>query len=267
MNKFIHLHTHSNFTEGNSTLKLEDLVIKTKEYGMSSTALCDSGTIDGFSSFSKMCEKSDIKPIFGCGFYHAVGSRKDPKGRNHLVLIAYDQTGMENLKKMCEIAKKEGYHNGKAHIDDELLKKYNEGLICLTGGLGGEIDKAIIAGDIDKAIKRVLFFADLYPGNFYLELQNHGSEKNKIAMNGLIELSKKLQFPVVCSQGAFYLNKEDAQKCNELRTLNGKKELYGSEYYYKSADEMIELFKDHPQAISNTLKIAEQCEHIDQSLL
>lgn len=235
------------------------MVKKAKEYGMAATALVDSGTIAGFKEFTKSCNKYDVKPIYGCGFYLAKGSRRAPEGRSHLVLLVYNEKGMINLTKLDEHAQKEGMYEGKAHIDDELLKIYHEGLICLTGGLGGDIDKHIIDWDLDSAIKRASFYKSIYGDNFYLELQDHGNEKNIRALEGLYTINQETAIQMLVSQGAFYLNDEDADKCNNLRKKYGNKTLCGHEYHFKSPEEMNTLFKGYPKALANTERIAEQC--------
>ncbi len=164
---FVHLHTHTIYTSGNSLLTIDDLVRSVKSNGGRATAIVDSGTIAGFAEFSEACEQYGVYPIFGCGFYLAIGSHKNPTGRSHLVLLAKNKIGFENLHKLDEIAQSDGFRSNKAHIDDDLLKKYSDGLICLTGGLGGDIDQLIVADDFDAAERRANFTARFLPLDFW----------------------------------------------------------------------------------------------------
>jgi len=259
MKNFTHLHTHTVCTTGNSNLEIEDLVRASSEFGMNAAAIVDSGNIDGFADFSSLCEIFGIQPIYGCGFYLAANTRFDPQGRSHLVLLVYSEKGMENLQKLNDVAFKEGLFEGKAHIDDELLEKYCEGLICMTGGNGGDIDKLILGGDYDSAKARALYYKSIFGSIFYLELQDHGLEKNKIAMNGLLRISGECGIQAIATQGAFYLTRECAAQCNELRIENGNKQLDGDQCYLKSSVEMCKLFEDYPDALENAGKVARQC--------
>lgn len=259
MNRFIHLHTHTVHTRGNSTLAVDALVRRTYEYGMSATAMVDSGTVAGFEEFTVACRKSGVRPIYGCGFYLAAGSHRAPIGRSHLVLLARNERGFQNLIRLDGRARVEGFHDGKAHIDDQLLASDSDGLVCLTGGLGGDIDKLLVVGKFEAAVQRAEFYRNIFGPDFYLELQNHGSAKNQLAMDGLRAISRQTGIPLLVSQGAFYLDPADAAACNVLRQKNGNKPLIGEGYYLRSADEMCELFKDDPVALENTLRVADRC--------
>ena len=259
MNKFIHLHTHTVFTRGNSTLEIDDLLKKCVNDGVATTAIVDSGNIDGFDLFTQKCEEYGIKPIYGCGFYVTDGSRFDDGGTvSHLVLLVKDSTGMKNLKTLSELSFKEGFAKNKARIDDELIQKFSEGLICFTGGLGGDVDKAIAAGDLEKAEHRIKFYHSVFGSDFYLELQNHGLEKNRVSIDTLVKFSEELNISTIATQGSFYLNLEDAEGCNILRRENGNRELSGNDCYFKNSDEMLALFADYPQALENVQKVVKQ---------
>lgn len=259
MNPFIHLHTHTVCTAGNSTIEIEDMVRLASEFGMKATAIVDSGNISGFDRFTRLCRQYDIDPIYGCGFYLAENTRFDPQGRSHLVLLVYSDEGMANLVELNRLAFAEGFHCSKAHIDDELLEKYRDGLICLTGGNGGDIDKFIISGDLVSAKRRALYYQSIFGDNFYLELQDHGLEKNRIAMEGLLQIGGECNIATIATQGAFYLTQEDAVKCNELRFTSGNKALAGDQCYFKDSEEMLELFTAYQEAINNTSSVAKQC--------
>lgn len=254
-----HLHTHSLHTKGNSTLELEALVKRSKEFGMSHVALVDSGNVDGFGEFENLCSQYQVKPIFGCGFYHTSGC--DGK-RNHLVLLAKNCIGLKNLKELVRLSFEENFYDQKPHITDAWLESFSEGLICLTGGLGGELDKLINSKSNDLAKMRAQFYQQIFGDDFYLELQNHGFEKNKTAIQGLVHLSKALKIELVVTQGAFYLDAKDAASCNTLRENSGNKPLLGSEFYYKSPQEMECLFSAFPKAMINISSIVKKINYI-----
>lgn len=257
MLEFRHLHTHTTFTAGNSTLEVDELVRRAAELGMDATAIVDSGTIEGFDEFTRACAEHGVEPIYGCGFYLAKGPRRAPEGRTHLVLLVKNQTGMEKLEQLVERSFAEGFH-GKPHIDDELLRLHHDGLVCLTGGLGGDVDKLIVSGQLEHARKRARFYRSVFGEDFYLELQDHGRERNRIALTGLDRLSHELRIPTVVTQGAFYLDRADASRCNALRETHANKPLAGCEYYFKSATEMHALFAGNPAALETTGILAEQ---------
>ena len=259
MKPFIHLHTHSNYTLGNSTLSIEQLVNAVKADGATATALVDSGTIAGYPEFTRACSDAGIQPIYGYGAYLAKGSHTAPQGRTHLVMLAFNPQGLENIKTLDHIAQSSGLHGGKAHIDDALLAEHKEGLIVLTGGLGGEIDKLIVADELDAATERARFFQTLFGANFYLELQDHGSTKNQKAIAGLLAISKATGIPTLVSQGAFYLKCSDANGCNTLREGNGNKLLKGEQYHLRTSAEMYETFAAYPDALENSARVAQQC--------
>ncbi len=259
MDKFIHLHTHTVFTRGNSTLEIEDLLQKCARDGVSATAIVDSGNIDGFEIFTEKCREYGIQPIYGCGFYVADSSRNDESATvSHLVLLVKNPIGIKNLKTLSEISFKEGVVKNKARIDDELIRKYADGLICFTGGLGGDVDKAIATGNLEKAEQRIRFYHEVFGDDFYLELQDHALEKNRQSIEALMDFSEKLNIPTIATQGSFYLNREDAEGCNALRRENGNRELPGTDCYFKTSDEMLALFADYPEALENVQKVAAQ---------
>ncbi len=254
-----HLHTHSIHTKGNSTLELNALLKRSQEFGMSHVALVDSGNIDGFDEFEVLCKEHQITPIFGCGFYHTSGL--DGK-RNHLVLLAKNSLGLKNLKELVRLSFKEHFFDQKPHITDDLLKVLSSGLICLTGGLGGELDKLLVAKSNSLAKKRAQFYQNIFEDDFYFELQNHSLDKNRTAIQGLVQLSKVLNVQLVVTQGAFYLDVTDAEQCNVLREKNGNKPLVGSEFFYKSPQEMECLFRAFPKAMFNINAIIRKIDYL-----
>lgn len=256
-----HLHTHSVYTKNNATLTLDQLVNKTVEYGQSATALVDSGSIAGFGEFTALCRKSGIQPIYGCGFYHRTNlTDHTVTTTNHLVLLAKDETGFENLCALAEAAEKYNMIDGKPHIDDLQLSAFRHGLICLTGGAGGEINKLLKADDWATAEQRAIFYHKLYGRDFYLELQDHGQVTDAPTNEKLVKLGKNLNIQRVVSQGAFYAEPSDAEACNQLRAEYGNKTLNGSDYDYKSPDAMAERFKAYPDALANIQVILDQID-------
>jgi len=257
-----HLHTHSIYTKGNSTLQLADLVARAKSYGMSHTALVDSGNIDGFKSFAQICKTEEVLPIFGCGFYHCSGLTDSI---NHTVLLAKNEKGFKNVTALVEKSKSQIVGN-KPTITDEQLSEFSNDLFCLSGGLGGEIDKLIIAKSYQLAESRILFYQSLFGPDYYLELQDHGLEKNRIALTVLKKMAHNLKVETVVTQGAFFLDRKDFTTCNQLRQENGNKLLPNDNFLFRSPQEMECLFRSTPKSLLNINKIVDQIEQFSINL-
>jgi DNA polymerase-3 subunit alpha len=271
--KFIHLHVHSHYSLLDGLAKIDELVDKAKEFGMDSLALTDHGAMYGAIEFYRKCLTAGIKPIIGAELYLTLGSRFDKTAgksdiRYHLVLLAKNKIGYRNLIKLVTKSHLEGFYY-KPRIDKELLEKYHEGLIFLTSCLQGEIPNAILAGDWAKAKATTLEYKKIFgKDNFYLEIQDHPNEIDQVRANeGLIKLAKELKLPLVATNDVHYLNKEDADVHDVLlciqtaHTVEEKERLSmkGEDYSLKSPEKMIRAFKKVPEAIANTLKIAEKC--------
>ena len=271
--KFSHLHIHSHYSLLDGLIKIDELVAKAKEQGSTSLAITDHGVMYGVIEFYQKCKKAGLKPIIGVEAYLAPVSRLDKvikaDERNyHLVLLAKNQAGYKNLIKLTSIAHLEGFYY-KPRIDWEVLKKYHEGLIALTACLIGEIPQLIIAEKFDKARKRILEYSELFgPENFYLELQHHPNLEHQAEVNqALINFSRELNLPLIATNDIHYLNKDDDEPQDVLLCLQTKKKkedrdrmiMLGGDYSFRSAKEMIEVFKEVPEAISNTQKITEAC--------
>lgn len=271
--KFVHLHTHSHYSLLDGLIKIDDLVKVVKESGATYAALTDHGVMYGVIEFYQKCKKAGIKPIIGVEVYLTLGSRLDKNSRTeeknyHLILLAKDIVGYKNLIQLTTIAHLEGFYY-KPRIDWETLTKYKDGLIALTACLAGEISRLILSGKLEKCEKRLLEYQELFgDGNFYLELQHHQNYPEQIKVNQqLIEFSKKLNIPLVATNDVHYLNKEDDEAQDILLCLQTKKKkedqnrltMVGENFSFRSNQEMQEFFKDTPEAISNTVKIAEQC--------
>ncbi|MBI1888487.1 MAG: DNA polymerase III subunit alpha [Candidatus Spechtbacteria bacterium] len=272
--KFTHLHTHSHYSLLDGLSKIPDLLDCTKELGMDSIAITDHGVLYGNIEFYKEAKKRGIKPIFGMETYVAARSMHDKQPniddtRYHLTLIVKNNIGYKNLITLSTKSHLEGFYY-KPRVDKNLLREYREGLIALSGCLNGETAKAILAARIDEAEKIILEYRDIFGrDNFYLELQHHPNIPEQGKVNtALIEFSKKLSIPLVATQDSHYLHKEDAEahdillaiqtgeKANdEHRSLSMKDE----DFSLTSPEDMAEAFKDCPEALENTQKIAEQC--------
>jgi DNA polymerase-3 subunit alpha len=271
--KFTHLHTHSHYSLLDGLAKIDDLLNRAGELGMDSLALTDHGVMYGAVEFYQKAKAKNIKPIIGVEAYVAANSRhnKNPgvdDKRNHLVLLAKDQTGYKNLMKLTTLAHLEGFYY-KPRIDKEILEKYSQGIIATSACLAGEIPQIILSKNIKKAEETIKEFQEIFgQENFYLELQDHPTIKELNKINeGLIELSKKTKAPLVAANDIHYLNKEDDRAqdilmCIQMnKTVSDKNRLsmLGEDYSMKSPETMIEHFKHIPEAIDNTQKIVSEC--------
>ena len=225
----------------------------------------------GCVDFYKAAKKAGVKPIIGCEVYVATRTRFDKvnriDGSNHLVLLCKNETGYKNLIKMVSAGFTEGFYN-KPRVDHELLEEYHEGLICLSACLAGEIPQALLAGDYEKAKNLARYYEDLFgKGNYYIEIQDHGLDEQRTVLPLLVRLSRETGIPLVATNDAHYLEKEDSRMQHILiciqtnKTVNDDDVLeFGTdEFYVKSTDEMYELFSAWPEACENTNRIAEMC--------
>jgi DNA polymerase-3 subunit alpha len=272
--KFVHLHNHTHYSLLDGLTKVDELIQAAKDDEAPAVAITDHGSMYGVIEFYEKCKKAGIKPIIGVEAYLAPGSRLDKTSRDeernyHLLLLAKNLEGYKNLIKLTSSAHLEGYYY-KPRIDWEILKKYSRGLIASTACLAGEIPRLILADKIEKAKKRIKEYNDLFgQGNFYLEIQNHPDLEGQEEVNKkIIELGRELNIPLIATNDIHYLNSADYDVQDVLLCLQTKKkkgdqnrmEMHGGDYYYKSAKEMAEAFKNIPEALENTLKIAEMCE-------
>lgn len=270
--KFTHLHVHSHYSLLDGLAKIDDLINKAKELKMDSLALTDHGVFYGAIEFYKKAKKAGIKPIIGAELYIAPEGRhfKRPhidKERWHLVVLAKDKTGYQNLIQLVTRAHLEGFYY-KPRVDKELLRKYSKGLVAMSACLRGEISQTILAGDIKKAEKIALEYQDIFgAGNFYLELMSHDNfEEQRKTNKALKEISKKTGIPVVATNDVHYINPEDAEAQEVLmciqtnNTIEDENRLtMDDDFSMKSQEEMIKSFKKTPEAIENTQKIAKKC--------
>jgi len=252
--------------------RIKDLIKRTKELGMDSIAITDHGVMYGVVEFYKEAVNSGVKPILGCEVYTAKRTRHDKQGNidsepGHLVLLAKNNQGYKNLMKIVSIGFTEGFYY-KPRIDFEVLERYSEGLIALSACLSGDVPKALLNNDFEKAKKIALKFNDIFgKDNFYLEIQSNGIEEQKLVNSQLIKLSKETGIPLVATNDAHYLRKEDARAHEILLCIQTGKSINdedrmkfpSDDFYVKSPEEMEEFFVNIPEAISNTVKIAEMC--------
>ncbi len=269
---FVHLHLHTEYSLLDGACRIDRLFQSAKNLGQSAVAITDHGVMYGAIEFYKTAKKYSIKPIIGCEVYIAPGSRFDKKRGeytpyNHLILLCKNNKGYENLIKLVSLGFTEGFYS-RPRIDREILEKYSEGLIALSACIAGEIPSAILYGEKEKARETAKYYKNLFgQDNFYLELQNHGIKEQLIVNKGLVELSRELDIPLVCTNDVHYINKEDSKMQEVLLAIGtGKKigdedlmSFETEEFYLKSADEMYALFREHPEALSNTVKIANMC--------
>ena len=268
---FTHLHLHTEYSLLDGACRIEGLMQRVKALGQTAVAITDHGVMYGCVDFYKAAKKAGVKPIIGCEVYVATRTRFDKvnriDGSNHLVLLCKNETGYKNLIKMVSAGFTEGFYN-KPRVDHELLEEYHEWLICLSACLAGEIPQALLAGDYEKAKNLARYYEDLFgKGNYYIEIQDHGLDEQRTVLPLLVRLSRETGIPLVATNDAHYLEKEDSRMQHILiciqtnKTVNDDDVLeFGTdEFYVKSTDEMYELFSAWPEACENTSRIAEMC--------
>ncbi|MEA2077662.1 MAG: DNA polymerase III subunit alpha [Candidatus Marinimicrobia bacterium] len=279
MANFVHLHTHSDYSTLDGAQKIKTIVKMAKEMELPAVALTDHGNMFGAIELANEAQRAGIKPIFGCEMYIARGSHhdhisiKEEEGKYfHLVLLAMNETGYKNLMKLSSIGFLEGFYY-KPRVDKELLRKYNEGLIATSACIRGEAAVAARVKGYDEAKKAALEYTDIFPGRFYLEIQRHGLPEEDIVNDVFIKVSKETGIPLVCANDAHYAKREhfeahDALLCigtaSNISDVNRMK-YANDQFYYKSPEEMAQLFHDVPEALENTVKIAEQCNFIPET--
>ncbi|MDR1434678.1 DNA polymerase III subunit alpha [Candidatus Endomicrobiellum devescovinae] len=282
--EFVHLHNHTEYSLLDGACRLTDdkgkpgelFNLIAKEYKMPALAITDHGNMYGAMEFYWAAKQSGIKPIIGCEVYVAPKSRfdknidrnaEDGGNYNHLTLLAKDFEGYQNLMRIVSIGFTEGFYY-KPRVDKEVLRKYNKGIIALSGCLAGEVAASLLKGNFDKAEKAASEHRDIFgKDNFYLEIMDNGLEEQKKIIPDLLELSKKITIPLVATNDCHFLRKSDAKIHDILlcigtgRTLNDPKRLkFDSDlFYYRSAEDMAKTFEYIPQSLKTTLEIAEKC--------
>lgn len=271
--KFIHLHTHSHYSLLDGLSKVDDMAKMAKELGMPAIGLTDHGAMYGAIDFYTACVKNGIKPIIGVEVYVANRShlQKEPhidNKRYHLTLLAKNNAGYHNLIKLTTIAHLEGYYY-KPRVDKDLLRAHAEGLIALSGCPGGELGRAIQSENKEAAEEVIREYQSIFGSeNYYLEIMHHPDvEFFEDWRKSLIELSRKLNIPMVATQDSHYLRPDDAVAHKTLVAISTNTDIGDTaifsgkgEYHFLSTEEALERFKDIPDAVENTEKIAERCD-------
>ncbi len=270
---FTHLHVHTEYSLLDGSNKIKEYVKRVKELGMNSAAITDHGVMYGVIDFYKACKAEGINPILGCEVYVAPNSRFDKEltgGEDryyHLVLLAENNKGYENLMKIVSRGFTEGYYY-KPRVDMELLQEYHEGIIALSACLAGEVQRYIQKGLVDEAKKTALKYQDCFgKGNYFLELQDHGLPEQKLVNTTLLQMSKELDIPMVVTNDVHYTYADDVKPHDILLCLQTGKKLSdedrmryeGGQYYVKSEEEMKGLFPYAWEAVENTQRIADRC--------
>ena len=270
--KFAHLHTHTEYSLLDGSAKIKGIIARAKELGMDSIAITDHGVMYGVIDFYKEARAQGVKPILGCEIYVASGSRHNKENARsnfyyHLVLLAENDTGYHNLMRLVSYGFTEGFYY-KPRVDIELLKEYHEGLIALSACLAGPVAKNLLETTYETAKEQALIYNEIFGnGNFYLELQDHGMAQQKQINPLLIKMSKETGIPLVCTNDIHYIQSDDAKAHEILLCIQTQKTIYdddrmiyeGNQFYLKSAEEMAALFPHVPEAMENTVKIAERC--------
>ncbi len=270
---FVHLHVHSEYSLLDGACRLDGLIRRVKELGQTAVAVTDHGVMYGLVDFYKAAKKQGIHPILGCEVYVAARSRHDKvhgidNEHHHLVLLCENETGYANLVRLVSTAWTDGFY-GKPRVDEELLTQYHEGLIALSACLAGKIPTALRRGNYELAKQTAQRYRELFGAdNFFLEIQDHGLQEQTVVNEGIIRLSRETGIPLVCTNDAHYLSREDARMQKVLLCIQTNTTVdeptdmafETDEFYIKSEEEMRSLFPTLSEAFDNTQKIADRCQ-------
>lgn len=269
--EFCHLHLHTEYSLLDGSGKIGKLMKAAKDLGMKSIAITDHGVLYGLVDFYKSAKENGIKAILGCEVYVVAKSMhiKQPDKENsnhHLVLLVKNETGYENLMKIASSASIEGFYY-KPRVDHEYLREHSEGLIALSACLGGEVQSWQLKDNYEKAKEVALLYKEIFHGDFYIELQNHGMEEQKKVNEENIRLAKETGIPLVATNDVHYIKREDSKAHDILMCIQtgktvddpNRRRYPSDQFYLKSAEEMWDMFSYIPEALENTIKIADQC--------
>ena len=271
MTDFVHLHVHTEYSLLDGACRVKNLVELVKNMGMKAVAITDHGNMYATIPFYDACKKAGIKAIYGCEFYVCddLHNKSGKPKLAHLILLAKDEVGFRNLSLLNSISFVEGFHF-KPRIDYKTLKEHSEGLICCSACLAGDIPQALLKGMDQKAEEIALMLRDMFaPGDFYIEVQDHGILEEREIYPKLCALAKKIGVKTVATNDCHYLQKEDAEaqdilmcvQMGKLVTDEDRLKFPTNEFYFKTGEEMQELFPDNKEAIESTLEIAEKCNY------
>lgn len=269
-NSFVHLHVHSEYSFLDGACRLKEISRYAAKIGQPAIALTDHGVMYGAVDFYKDALEQGIKPIIGCEVYVAVHSHFSGNIKSdscHLILLCENNTGYQNLMKLVSLAYTDGSGN-KPIVNEEILEKHTEGLICLSGCLNGKIARLLLNGEYENAKNTAEYYRHIFgESNYYIEIQNHGIREQLEILPMLKRISQETGIPLVATNNVHYIKKEDAEIQKMLLCIKHKKTIFDlnseqlptDEFYMKSYEEMSELFSDYPDAIENTVRIAERC--------
>ncbi len=268
---FVHLHLHTEYSLLDGAIRMKELMKKAAEFEMPAVAMTDHGNLYGAIEFYQEAKRSGIKPIIGCEAYIAPRSHKDRpssmrESAYHFTLLARDETGYHNLVKLISTAHLDGFHY-RPRIDKELLAQHSAGLIGLSGCLASEVNSAIQANKTDIAKQSAAEYRDILgPDNFFMEMHDHGMEEQRQCNSILPKIARDLGVGLVAANDVHFLRRSDHDAHDVMLCIGTGKMVqdenrmrYKPELYFKSPEEMREIFRDFPEAIANTLKIAERC--------
>lgn len=269
MQSFVHLHVHSHYSLLEASAQVSDLVARAKSFSMPAVALTDNGALFGAIEFYLACKESGVKPIIGMDAYLVEGDFREKKERNfqRLVLLAQDQTGYRNLCRLSTIGFREGFYY-KPRIDLNVLAAHKEGLLVLSGGIDGLVTQDFLRRGPEKALEKVRHLAQIFPESFYLELNRNGLNEWTTINKFMVEAAQIVGLPLVATNDVYYLNRDDRMAQEVLVCIGTNKTLQdetrftlgSDQFYFKSSEQMRNLFQDLPQALDATLEIAERCE-------
>ncbi len=268
---FVHLHVHTEYSLLDGACRIQRLMERIRELGQDAVAITDHGVMYGVIDFYKAAKKAGVKPIIGCEVYVAPRRRTDKvhgvdSEAYHLILLCMNETGYQNLSYMVSQGFLDGFY-GKPRIDMDLLRCHSEGLICLSACVAGQVPQLLLQDDYEAAKAKALEFAELFPGRYYLEVQDHGMAVQAKVNQGLVRIARETGLPLVATNDAHYLRQEESRLQDVLMCIQMQKTVDDpdrmrfetDQFYLKSEEEMAALFPALPEALENTRRIAEQC--------
>ncbi len=272
MGEFVHLHLHTEYSLLDGACRIKDIPERVRECDQDAVAITDHGNMYGVIEFYKTCKKEGIKPIIGCEVYVAPTSRFEKRSSAdsyyHLVLLCKNMTGYKNLIRLVSKGFTEGFYS-KPRVDEEILRSHSEGLIALSACLSGKIPRLLSAGDYESAKNTALKYAEIFgKDNYYIELQDHGTEETKQLVPVLAKLARECDLPMVATNDCHYLRRQDSETQEVLMCIQtnttldspNKPSFDVNDYYIKTTDEMKRIYADYEGAIENTVKIADMCQ-------